>query len=182
MCRVPIPLLAGFVFCDHAFNSTTLCWLPLRLPRTTQICSSWAKKENPKKFPCLAVSCCQRSQSWASVGNFLFLREHCMEIKKKEKRKKQRQSSYLQEKQYCLTFLETNMKRKTPLFLEKKKLFPKPKLMVSCKSGRNSTIHTASPFSSFKGMPLSRCRQSQIAREKQQWQGSLAWTKITLIS
>ena len=189
MRRVPIPLFAGFVFCGHAFNSTTLCWLPLNLPRTTQICSSGTKKENQKNCLCLAVSCCQRFQSWPSVGNFRFLREHCMEIKK-EKRNKQRQSSscnssYLEEKLYCLTFLETNMKRKTPFFskkIQQKKLFPNAKSMVSCENGRYSSIHTASPFSSLKAMPLSRFRQLQIAREKQERQGSLAWTEITLMS
>ena len=90
---VPILPLFGFVFCGHVFNSTA----------NSENMLKWGEKGQHKKFfLCLPANCCQRFQSWASVGNFLFLRDYCMEIKK-EKRKNQRQccsrkSSYLQEK------------------------------------------------------------------------------------
>lgn len=153
MRRVPIPLLAGIVFCGHAFNSITLCWLPLRLQRTTQICSSGAKKENPTNFHCLVVNCCQRFQSWAPVGNFLFLREHGMEIKK-ENRKNQRQSpscksSYLQEKLYCLTFLETNKKRKTPFSAKNKNKETLPKREIDGLLRKREIFHHSHSLSMF---------------------------------
>lgn len=47
--RVPIPLLAGFVFRGHVFNSTTLCWLPLRLPH--KYIAAGRKRKTQKILP-----------------------------------------------------------------------------------------------------------------------------------
>ena len=128
---------------------------------------------------CLPANCCQRFQSWESVGNFLFLRDYWMEIKKRREKIRQYsscKSSYLQEKRFEMLFNLLSQLLGNKFEIWDQNTSQTPNRWSPAKTGA-IPLHTHSPFFPFKAIPLSKARQSTNVREKKQWQGSLAWTE-----
>ena len=123
----------------HAFNSTTLCWLPFRLPRNST--NMFQRNENGKP-PKLSLfgSELLSTLSILSISRQLSFPQITLYGNKNIKAKKNKENPppvnlpiYRRNCfKYCLTILETNMKRKTPNFSKKKekKTFPNAKSMV----------------------------------------------------